>query len=442
MNLEQSLLGSIIQNGRAIDYVIDVITESDFELYAHARIWRAMVDLTEAGTPIDVITVAELLDKAGDLDQVGGFPYVGQLHQAVPNSHNVQVYAKSVKESAMTRQLEAVAHAVHELAQDKTTSVGDKLDAAQALVMEISERRVTTGPRSASEMLPTVIDSLESRMDSKGIVGLPTGWGDMDKMINGLREDKLIIVAGRPGMGKTTFATNMARVTALSGVTSLVFSLEMGADELLEREMAAIGTVDHGVMQSGQMQPDHWTGIATSMMQLKSSGLLIDDTPDLTISDIRTRARRVKRQHDDLKLIVVDYIQLMRGKGNNRNEEISGISRGLKSLAKELHVPVVALSQLSRDVEKRADKRPVMSDLRDSGSIEQDADIVIFVYRDEVYNENTPNPGVAEIIIRKNRANKIGKVPLAFQGQYCRFLPFIGEYQEYTPEVKRPRGMQ
>lgn len=428
-------------DSRGWEQVADVLSRDDFYRQDHQLIFEAIAVLADAGRTVDAITISEHLEKSDQLNDVGGLAYVGTLANDTPSSANIRAYAEIVRERSQLRSLLNVGGEIAALA---TTTDGrnatELVDEAERKVFEIAEsgQRRGRGFVSLRAILPDTIDRLDVLYNSTGdITGVSTGFPDFDKMTAGLQPGDLIIIAGRPSMGKTSLAINIAENAAVGPIIAnkpdeaspvAVFSMEMSAEQLSFRLISSLGQVNQGKLRTGNFGEEDWPRINNAVKWMSSAPIFIDDTPALSPTEVRARARRVKREHG-LGLIVIDYLQLMQvsGMSENRATEISEISRGLKALAKELSVPVIALSQLNRSVEQRQDKRPVMSDLRESGAIEQDADVIAFIYRDEVYNQETPRKGIADVIIAKQRNGPTGDVTLTFQGQYTRF-------QSYTPE--------
>lgn len=411
---EQAVLGSLLIDNEIMDELD--LKPDDFANSANRIIFETMIAMGNEGIPYDVISLYSTLGDRGN--EIGGMGYLGNIIRAVA-PQNASAYAKIIKDKAKLRKLARIGSEMVECAHSNETAA-DIIDFAQSEILTLDDDQETS-VKTVTELLPGFVDALDARFQSGGeLSGLSTGFTDLDKITTGLHDGDLIIVAGRPSSGKTSIASNIARHTALSGKSSLFFSLEMPKEQIVNREVAAIGSVNLNKIRSGQMEDTDWPRVTTAVSQLNQQLFLIDDTSGLNINQIRSRARRAKKKHG-LHLIVVDYLQLMDGKGDNRTQQIEMISRGLKGLAKELNVPVIALSQLNRSLEQRTNKRPMMSDLRDSGAIEQDADLILFVYRDEVYNEDSPDKGTAEIIIAKQRNGEIGKVRLVFQGHYARF---------------------
>jgi len=430
---EQSLLGGLLLDNQAWEKIADLVSVDDFYRDDHRRIFRHIGKLIESNRPADVVTVLESIEASDDKDKTGGVAYLGSLSQNTPSALNIRRYAELVRERAVQRKLAQVATDIAEIALSPSgKDVGQLLDEAETRILEIGEQgtRNRTGFEEIQPVLARVmerIDYLYHRDNPSDVTGVPTGFVDLDEKTAGLQPGDLIIVAGRPSMGKTAFALNMAENVAVdNGLPVAVFSMEMGGTQLAMRMLGSISRVDQHRMRTGRLNDEEWGKLSSAMGKLHDAPIFIDETAALNALELRSRARRLRRQCGKLGLIVVDYLQLMSGSSQssseNRATEISEISRGLKALAKELEVPVVALSQLNRALEQRNDKRPMMSDLRESGAIEQDADVILFIYRDEVYFPDKPESrGVAEVIIGKQRNGPIGKVELTFLGQYTRF---------------------
>lgn len=437
---EQSVLGSLMLDNESWEKTADLLVEHDFYRRDHQLIFRAIAELFEQSQPVDVITLAEYHDKRGELDKVGELAYLGMLARNTPSSANIIAYASIVRERSILRQLIAVGTAISNVAfNPEGKSSEEMLDLAEGQVFEIAEKgaKRSGGFIQVKEVLSRVVDRIDTLFEQDSpITGLSTGFNDFDEQTSGMQPADLVIVAGRPSMGKTTFAMNLAEHAAIkSKVPVAVFSMEMPADALAMRMLSSLGQIDQHRLRTGRLNDDDWPRLTSAIALLNEAPLFIDDTPALTVTELRARARRLKREHG-LSMIVIDYIQLMQGSSRSSNEnratEISEISRSLKALAKELEVPVVALSQLNRSLEQRPNKRPIMSDLRESGAIEQDADLIVFIYRDEVYNEDSAEKGKAEIIISKQRNGPIGTVALTFQGKYTRFENFaFNNYDDY-----------
>ena len=431
---EQSLLGGLLLDNQAFDKIADLVTAEDFYRDDHRRIYRHLAKLIEHAKPADVVTVAESIEASEDKDRTGGPAYLGSLAQNTPSALNIRRYAELVRERSVQRRLIQVATEIAESALAPSgKEVGQLLDEAESRILEVGERgqRGTQGFESIQPVLARVferIDHLYHQENKSDVTGLPTGFADLDEKTAGLQQGDLVIVAGRPSMGKTAFALNMAEHVAVgNGVPVAIFSMEMGATQLAMRLLGSIARVDQHKMRTGRLNDEEWSRLSTAMGKLHDAPIFIDETAALNSLELRTRARRINRQCGKLGLVMVDYLQLMSApsQGNqneNRATEISEISRSLKALAKELSAPVVALSQLNRALETRNDKRPMMSDLRESGAIEQDADLILFIYRDEVYYPEKPeSKGTAELIIGKQRNGPIGKIDLTFLGEHTRF---------------------
>ncbi len=428
---EQAVLGGLMLDNSVWEQVLDVVTVEDFYHSAHRTIFAAIGELAERDSPYDVVTLRDWLDRCQGLDEVGGLPYLAMLARDTPSAANVRAYAYIVRERAMLRRLIQVSSKIADSAYyPQGRSSQELVDQAEQQVFAIANAgaRRTADFSGISELLAKAVDRIDSlfQLDSP-IPGLATGWHDFDEMTAGLQRGDLVIVAGRPSMGKTTFAINIAQNVCMGTSDPVViFSMEMPGEQLAMRMLSSMGRIDQHRIRTGKLENDDWPRLTSALELLNNARLFIDDSSDLSPSDLRTRARRLAREQGPLGLVVVDYIQLMRvvGFSENRTQEVSEISRSLKALAKELKVPVVALSQLNRSLEQRADKRPVMSDLRESGAIEQDADLICFIYRDEVYHPDSGEKGTAEIIIGKQRNGPIGTVKLTFRGQFTSFENF------------------
>jgi len=436
---EQAVLGGLLLDNDAWDKVSDKLVVEDFYRKEHRLIFKAQRFLAENTKPMDVVTLYEFLEQEGEADEVGGLAYIGDLAKNTPSASNIIAYAEIVRERAVLREMISVSNEIADAAYfPKGRKSEELIDLAESKVFKIAEQREKSdsGLMPIDRFLTQALDQVQIAVDSKGgITGLSSGFKDLDYKTNGFQKSDLLIVAGRPSMGKTTFAMNIAEHAAVhSGKSVLVFSMEMPANQLLLRSFASIGGIDATKLRSGALEDRDWESLQVATNILKNNcKMYIDDSPGLSPSEVRSRARRVVREHGDVGMIVVDYLQLMTvpGMSDNRTLEISEISRSLKSLAKELEVPIIALSQLNRSLEQRADRRPVMSDLRESGAIEQDADVIMFVYRDEVYNKDSEDKGVAEIIIGKQRNGPIGTVKLAFQGHFNRFVNLATNYEDF-----------
>lgn len=424
---EQSVLGGLMLDNQAWEIVADLINEQDFYRHDHALIFRAIAALSNDDKPYDVVTISDWLEQRNELDNIGGLAYLGILANDTPTAVNIKAYAEIVREYSVLRNLIQVGHDIANAAYNADGRPSkDLLDEAERLVFQIAEQGAGNrqGFEDIKSLLTKAVEKVEELFKSdEPLTGISSGFGKFDEMTSGLQNSDLIIVAGRPSMGKTTFAMNLAENAAVSAEKSVgVFSMEMPGEQLAMRMMSSLGRIDQHNLRTGKLQDHDWPRLTSSVAMLSKAKLFIDDTPALSPTELRARCRRLKREHG-LDLVIIDYLQLMQvaGTSENRATEISEISRSLKALAKELNVPIIALSQLNRSVEQRPDKRPVMSDLRESGGIEQDADVILFIYRDEVYNPESADKGTAEILIRKQRNGPIGKVRLAFLGQFTRF---------------------
>lgn len=431
---EQAVLGGVLLSEHGFEEVADRVGEEDFYREDHRLIFRAVTELNNAGKPCDAITVTEWFEANGHIDRVDGGAYIVQLTNATPSAANVKAYADIVREKSILRALIDVGSRItgNAYGSDGRDSK-ELLEEAERDIFAIADRgqRAGQGFVSVQDTLDQAFKRIEQLVEHKGdITGIPTGFVDLDKKTAGMQDSDLIIVAGRPAMGKTTLAMNIAENAAIkSGVPVAVFSMEMSSLQLVMRLFSSLGQIEQGRLRTGNLEDMDWPKLTSAMNLLGKSKIFIDETPALSPAELRARARRLKREHE-IGMIVIDYLQLMQVPGNNENRanEIAEISRSLKALAKELHVPVIALSQLNRSLEQRPNKRPVMADLRESGSIEQDADLIVFIYRDEVYNPDTPEKGKAEIIIGKHRHGATGTVDLMFQGPWLRFVNLAPDY--------------
>jgi replicative DNA helicase len=425
LQAEQSLLGAMLLSRDAIAAAVEACGPDDFYKPAHGHTFEAIASLYSRGEPADPITVADELARASLLEAVGGSAALLSLQADSPATANAGRYARIIEEHALLRRLIGVAGEIAELGYSLPDDVASVVDRAESMVFEVAERRVTDSLRPLKELLEDSLDRLE-RLYGQGdsITGVPTGYTDLDERLSGLQKSALVIVGARPAMGKTAFALGIAAHAAMEAqVPVLLFSLEMSHSEITQRLLVSEARVDSSRIRNGRLIESDWPKISQAIGRLGEAPLFVDDNPNLTVMEIRAKARRLKARHSGLGLIIVDYLQLMSGRHNSesRQVEISEISRGLKILARELQIPVVALSQLSRQLESRADKRPMLSDLRESGSIEQDADVVLFLYRDEVYNPDSADRGTAEIIVSKHRNGPTGYTKLAFLDHYTRF---------------------
>jgi len=431
---EQSLLGGLMLDNETWDTVADRVGEEDFYTKEHRTIYRAIRKLAETQTPFDAVTLSEWMEKIGELEAAGGLAYLALLAKETPSAANIAAYADIVRERSVLRQLIHVGTEIADSGyQPGARPIQQLLEEAEQRVFKIADQRSrgSGGFTSIKGLLAKAIDRIDTLFKQEGhITGVSTGFTDFDEMTSGMQASDLIIVAGRPSMGKTTFAMNLAEHVAIrEKVPVAVFSMEMPGEQLAMRMMSSLGRIDQHRVRTGKLEDDEWPRMTSAINILAETSMFIDDTAALTPTEVRARCRRLHREHGRLGLVVLDYLQLMQspGSGENRTAEISDISRSLKALAKELNVPVIALSQLNRNLEQRPNKRPVMSDLRESGSIEQDADLIVFIYRDEVYHPDTADKGTAEIIIAKQRNGPIGTTRLTFLGQFTRFENFISD---------------
>lgn len=435
LDAEQSLLGGILIDPEALNKIVDIVDAEDFYREDHRTIFQVVLDLYEKNEPIDLVTVSGLARDRGLIERIGGVANLSRLVDGMPTSANIAQYAKMVKEKALLRNLMHIATEIVEKGYEVDTNVDTFIDDAEQMIFRIAEKKYRPSFFSIKDLVwesMKTIEALTGRHD--GITGVPTGFTDLDRLTGGLQPSDLIVVAGRPSMGKTSFSLNIAQYAALSGDGDLglpvgVFSLEMSKEQLVMRLLSSEAEVEYFKIRSGGLREEERTKLGRAAGKLYGAPLYIDDTPALSVLELRARARRLKKEHG-LQLLVVDYLQLMRGRASNidrREQEISEISRSLKALAKELNVPVIAISQLNRMVEQREDKRPRLSDLRESGAIEQDADVIIFIYRDVVYNKDSKEPNSAEIIIGKQRNGPVGDVHLTFLDK---FTTFANQYIE------------
>lgn len=432
---EQAVLGAIFLDGDALIEAMEIVTPRDFYRRSHQIIFQCMIQLNDRSEAIDLITLKAEIEKSNTLEDIGGISYLTELSQATPSSASVTYYAKIVDDKAVLRQLIQTANQIVLNSFEQGEEVQTIVDAAEKSILEVSEKRNSTGFKSIAEVLNTTMETIDRlAQNNETITGLPTGYPALDKMTAGLQKEELIILAARPAVGKTAFALNIAQNVGTKTDRSVaIFSLEMGAESLVNRMLCAEGSIEAANLRTGQLTEEEWRSLIVAMGSLSRASIYIDDTPGIKISEIRARCRKLAQEQGNLGLILIDYLQLIEGTGReNRQQEVSEISRQLKKLAKELKVPVIALSQLSRGVEQRQDKRPVLSDIRESGSIEQDADIVAFLYRDDYYQregdedegsmaEAPQNDNVIEVIIEKNRSGARGTVELLFVKEYNKF---------------------
>tara|TARA_R110001583_G_scaffold7720_9_gene37922 strand:+ start:6912 stop:8312 length:1401 start_codon:yes stop_codon:yes gene_type:complete len=437
---EQAVIGGLLLNNDAWNDVAERVVERDFYHRAHRTIFATIESLSGEDIPVDLVTLSEQLENNQELEGVGGIAYLAELLQNTPSAANINNYSDIVRERAVVRELIGVANEIAEAGYEtEGRDSSELLDFAETKVFQIAEARSnkSEGPQPLKDILKETVARIDDlcKNPRDGITGLSSGYSDLDQMTTGFQPGDLIIVAARPSMGKTTFAMNLAEHAALNAdKPTIIFSLEMPADQIMNRMLASLGRIDQGKIRTGALDENDWASLSSTMSILLNQGnMFIDDSSGLTPTELRSRARRIARDHGGVSMIMIDYLQLMRvpSLSENRTLEISEISRSLKALAKELRCPVIALSQLNRGLEQRADKRPINSDLRESGAIEQDADLIMFIYRDEVYHEDSNDKGIAEIIIGKQRNGPIGKVRLTFQGRYSRFDEYTGaSYQD------------
>ncbi|MCD7035302.1 replicative DNA helicase [Metabacillus sp. GX 13764] len=423
---EQAVLGAIFLEPQALTLATEVLIPEDLYRAAHQKIFNAMLQLADKGEPVDLVTVTSELADANLLEEIGGVSYLTDLADSVPTAANIEYYARIVEEKSILRRLIRTASSIAQDGYTREDEVEDLLSEAEKNIMEVAQRKNAGAFQNIKDVLVQTYDNIELLHTRKGdITGIPTGFTELDRMTAGFQRNDLIIVAARPSVGKTAFALNIAQNVATKTEENVaIFSLEMGADQLVMRMLCAEGNINAQALRTGNLTSDDWSKLTMAMGSLSNAGIYIDDTPGIRVSEIRAKCRRLK-QETGLGMILIDYLQLIQGSGrskDNRQQEVSEISRTLKSLARELQVPVIALSQLSRGVEQRQDKRPMMSDIRESGSIEQDADIVAFLYRDDYYDKESENKNIIEIIIAKQRNGPVGTVSLAFVKEYNKFV--------------------
>jgi len=424
LEAEQSVLGACLTSNDTFAKSLEIINEDDFYKSANKKIFSAMAQLFEANEQIDILTLAERLRKNGDLDAIGGLEYLDFLEECVPTGAAVGHHAKIIREKKILRDLISASTEIVSRSYEDSEEVEVLLDRAENAIFQISEKKTKRSFFSLKEIVKSGFEAIEKLFDKPGLVtGVETGFIDLDRLLSGLQPSDLIIIAGRPSMGKTSFALDIARFAAVRGnVSTAIFSLEMSKEQIGQRLLCAEAQVDSSKLRTGYLAKTDWPKLTTAGGRLSEAPIFVDDSASLSILDVRARTRRLYAEHK-LQLVIIDYLQLMHStsKVDNRQLEISEISRGIKALAKELNLPIIALSQLSRAVESRTDKKPQLADLRESGSIEQDADVVAFIYREEVYNPDTAEPGVAEILVRKQRNGPIGDVKLTFSKECTRF---------------------
>ncbi|GEO78335.1 replicative DNA helicase [Companilactobacillus mindensis DSM 14500] len=434
---EQAVLGAVFLSQDALIEAMEYVDADDFYQHANQLIFQAMLNLNDEEEPVDVVTVQNELDRANQIEDIGGVSYLAELASAVPTAANTSYYAKIVKDKSILRRLINAASDIVTRSFEEDEPVDNIIDQSEKDIMEVSENRNHKGFRRISDVVKSSFEEIDKLYDQDSdVTGLSTGYKDLDAMTTGLHEDELVILAARPGVGKTAFALNLAQNAATkSNATVAIFSLEMGAESLVNRMLCSEGSIDANALRTGKLDENQWNSLVVAMGSLSRTNVYIDDTPGIKVAEIRSKCRRLLKESGHLDLIIIDYLQLIEGTGQeNRQQEVSVISRNLKKLAKELHVPVIALSQLSRGVEARQDKRPMLSDIRESGSIEQDADIVAFLYRDDYYrdedgdgdNNDQEEPedqdvGEVEVIISKNRSGPRGTAKLLFVKSYNKF---------------------
>ncbi len=430
---EQAVLGAVFLEPKSIEQSTKFVGSQDFYRQAHQRIYGSMVALFEAGKGVDLVTVSEELSAKQILEEVGGISYLAELASSVPTSANIEHYAAIVSEKATLRRLITTATEVVQDGYTRQDAVDELLDETEKKILEVARRKNVKAFQNIQDVLLGAYDNIEKLHNRKGhITGVPTGYTALDRLTAGFQKNDLIIVGARPSVGKTAFALNIAQNVAKQGFSVAIFSLEMGAEQLVMRMLSAEGNIDAQKLRTGDLDSNDWRSLSLAVASLSKTNIFIDDTPGVRISEIRSKCRRLS-QEQGLDMIMIDYLQLIQGSGNgreNRQQEVSEISRSLKALARELEVPVIALSQLSRSVESRQDKRPMMSDIRESGSIEQDADIVAFLFREDYYDKETENKDIIEIIIAKQRNGPVGDVSLAFVKRHNKFVNIDTHYEE------------
>ncbi|WP_284140642.1 replicative DNA helicase [Virgibacillus sp. LDC-1] len=431
---EQSVIGAIFLEPEAFSTASEILMPDDFYRAGHQRIFETMMKLSDHGEPIDVITVTTALKDSKLLDEVGGVSYLTEVAGSVPTAANISYYCKIIEEKALLRRLIRTATDIVTTSYDKEDEVDDVLNDAEKSILEVSGRKNSGAFKAIKDVLINVYDNIEMLHNRKeDVTGIPTGYRDLDRITSGFQRNDLIIIAARPSVGKTAFALNIAQNVAVNTDENVaIFSLEMGAEQLVQRMLCAEGNIDAQRLRNGQLESEDWGKLTMAMGSLSNAGIYIDDTPGIRVSEIRSKCRRLKQEHG-LGMILIDYLQLIQGSAgsrDNRQQEVSEISRSLKGLARELNVPLIALSQLSRGVEQRQDKRPMMSDLRESGSIEQDADIVGFLYRDDYYDKESEKQNIIEIILAKQRNGPVGTVELAFVKEYNKFVDLDHRYDQ------------
>lgn len=433
LEAEQAVLGAIILEGESITRAIEILSPEDFYREAHKKIYTSMLELFDKNEPIDLITITEHLKDKGELEEVGGLSYLSNLATVVPTSANIRYHAKLVREKALLRSLLRACTDIVTKVYEEPEDAEEMIDYAEKLIFEISERRTNTNFFHMKDVVKHTFKIIESMYEKKAVItGVPSGFKDLDELTSGFQPGDLIIIGGRPGMGKTAFSLNIAQHVGVDlGEPVAFFSLEMSKEQIAMRLLSSLAMVNASALRKGFISKRDWERLTDSAVRLSESPIYIDDSSQLSVLEIRAKARRLKMEKGRLSLIIIDYLQLMKSRSayDRREQEISEISRSLKAMAKELKVPVIALSQLNRSVEKTTDRRPTLANLRESGAIEQDADVIIFLYRDEIYNKKNPaNKGKAEVIVAKQRNGPTDTVYLTFLSDYTRFLDFTDKY--------------
>jgi len=441
LEAESSVLGGILLENDAINLVLELLRAEDFYRESHRKIFRAMIELSDRNEPVDLITLSEFLKGRSDLEGVGGTAYLASLADFVPTAANISFYARIVREKSILRSLISTATDIATRGYEEQGNVEEFLDTAEKVIFDISEKKIKASFVAVGDMIKDTLKTVEKLYERKEMVtGVPTGYEDLDRLTAGLQPADLVVVAGRPSMGKTAFSLNIATNAAFAGVGAAVFSLEMAKEQLVLRMLCSEARVNNSKVRSGYLAERDFPKLANAAGRLHEAPIYIDDTPAISVLELRAKARRLVRDRSKkVGLIVIDYLQLMRGMGNasNREQEISEISRSLKALAKELNVPVIAISQLNRRVEDRGDRRPMMSDMRESGAIEQDADVIMFIYRDEVYNRNDDSlKGVAEVIVAKQRNGPTDTIKLTFLNEFTRFENYTQRDEDFYQEAE------
>jgi len=435
---EQSVIGAMLLSKDAIADVVEQVREHDFYRPNHQTLFSTVIDLYSRGEPADAVTVAAELTRSGELVKIGGAAYLHTLVASVPTAANAGYYARIVKEKAILRRLVEAGTRIVQMSYDETGEVDNLVDRAQAEIYDVTDRRTADDYQKLDKLMNDALEEMNAiAQHGDKLVGIPTGFGELDKLLNGLQPGQLVMLAARPGMGKSTLGLDFARAASIkNNATSAVFSLEMGRNEIVMRLLSAESGIGLTAMRSGKMNEADWQKLARKMSSVSNAPLFIDDSPNLTITEIRAKCRRLKQRHD-LKLIIVDYLQLMTSgrRVESRQQEVSEFSRSLKLLAKELDVPVVAISQLNRGPEQRNDKKPMLADLRESGSLEQDSDVVILIHREDHYNRDSERAGEADLIVAKHRNGPTGLIVVSFQGHYSRFAEMAKNYSAIEPNV-------